>query len=135
MQDQLRARPGAWAKVLTADKVAVSRLGGDLHREGFEIHATDEPDDEGGYSLYAQWNPGGRTTTVVRPGATDPAAIETLRDDALSHLLAATVASARRADEADLDDVLAVARQQVKALFTGPDEARRYLQANRTPPG
>ena len=133
MQDQLRARPGAWAKVLTADKVSVSRLGGELHREGFEIRATDDPDDEGVYSLYAQWNPGGRTTTVVRPGAGDPAATETLRDDALRHLLAATVASARRYDGADLDDVLADARQQIKALFTGPDEARRYLQAVRTP--
>lgn len=134
LQDQLRARPGAWAKVLTSDKVSVSRLGGDLHREGFEIHATDEPDDVGSYSLYAQWNPGGRTTTVVRPGATDLATTETLRDDALSHLLAATVASARQSDAADLDNVLAAARQQVKALFTGADEARRYLQAVRTPP-
>lgn len=134
MQDQLRERPGAWAKVLTADKVSVSRLGGDLHREGFEIRATDVPDDEGGYSLYAQWNPGGRTTTVVRPGASDLAAAETLRDDALSHLLAATVAAARQGDGAGLDEILAGARQQIKALFTGPDEARRYLQAVRMPP-
>ena len=133
MQDQLRARPGAWAKVLTADKVSVSRLGGELHREGFEIRATDEPDDAGGYSLYAQWNPGGQTTRVVRPGAGDPVATETLQDDALRHLLAETVVSALRHDGADLDDVLAGARQQIKALFTGPDEARRYLQGLRTP--
>ena len=70
----------------------------------------------------------------MRPGAGDPAATETLRDDALRHLMDATVASAREHDGADLDDVLAAARQQIKALFTSPDEARRYLQSLRTPP-
>lgn len=135
LQEQLRERPGTWAKVLVADKVAVSRLGGELHREGFEIRPTDEPDADGSYALYAQWNPDGHTIAVVRPGAGDPAAsTEQLRDEALEHLLAATAAAARGADGPDLQDLLVRARQQVKALFAGPDEARRYLQSAGVPP-
>lgn len=135
LQDQLRERPGVWAKVLTSDKVTVSRLGGELHREGFEIRPADEPDEEGDFSLYAQWNPGGRTTMIVRPGSGETAATETLQDEALTHLLAAAVALARRREGADLEEILASARQQIKALFTGPDEARRYLQEVRAPSG
>lgn len=131
LQEQLRARPGSWAKVLVADKVAVSRLGGELHREGFEIRATDEPDDDGSYALYAQWNPDGRTIAVVRPGAGDAAATtEQRRDEALEHLLATTVAAARGTEGADLDQLLHETRQQVKALFSGPDEVRRYLESS-----
>lgn len=123
-----------WAKVLTSDKIAVSRLGGDLHREGFEIRPDVQPDGDGAYSLYAQWNPGERTTTVLRPGAGEPDPTETLLDDALTHLLAAMVESTRRHDMTDLAEVLAGARQQIKALFSGPAETRRYLQGVRTPP-
>ena len=67
LQDQLRGRPGVWAKVMTATKVEVSRLGGELHRQGFDINMTDKPDDEGAYSLYAQWNAGERTTRSCVP--------------------------------------------------------------------
>ena len=130
LQEQLRERPGTWAKVLVADKVAVSRLGGELHREGFEIRPTDEPDADGSYALYAQWNPDGPTIAVVRPGAGDPAATtEQLRDEALAHLLAETVEAAHGAQGPDLEHLLARARRQVKALFSGPDEVRRYLQS------
>ena len=122
-----------WARVLTSDKVAVSRLGGDLHRDGFEIRPDVQPDVDGTYSLYAQWNPGERTTTVVRPGAGEPAPISTLLDDALAHLLSATVASTRSHDEAEVEDVLTATRQQIKVLFSGSDAPRRYLQAVVSP--
>lgn len=122
-----------WARVLTSDKVSVSRLGGDLHREGFEIRPDVQPDADGAYSLFAQWNPGERTTTVVRPGSGEPAPADTLLDDALTHLLTATVASTRRHDGSDIEDVLADARQQIKTLFSGSDAPRRYLQGVGTP--
>jgi len=128
VQDQLRDRPGSWAKVLTSDKVAVSRLGGELHREGFDIRATEQPDEDGFHSLYARWNPDGPTQAVVRPGSGDAVARpEALRDEALGHVLTATVTAAQ--DGADVEELVAAARQQVKALFVSTDEARRYLQS------
>lgn len=129
LQDQLRERTGSWAKVLTADKIAVSRLGGELHQEGFEIRPDAQPDAAGTYSLYARWNPGGSTTTLLRPGAGEPVpATDALLDDALAHLLAATVASSRDQDGPVLDDLLSGAREQVKDLFSSSEAPRRYLR-------
>jgi len=141
LQDQLRARPGVWAKVMTATKVEVSRLGGELHRQGFEITMTDKPDDEGAYSLYAQWNAGERTTTVVRPGSEHTVSSGTLLDTALTHLLADLVRGVEgRLDptggplhETELKDLCSQARHELKVLFSGPDAVRRYLQGVQAP--
>ncbi len=136
LQDQLRERPGVWAKVLTADKVQVSRLGGDLHRQGFEINVLDEPDGDGTHSLYAQYNPGERTINVVRPGtnASEPAG--SLLDEALAQLLTRFVQAVGPAEPAaDLQDVLVRTRWEIKTLFTGPDAVRRYLRSSVGQPG
>lgn len=122
-----------WARVLTSDKVSISRLGGDLHRDGFEIRPDVQPDADGNYSLYAQWNPGERTVTVIRPGSGEPAPGDNLLDDALTHVLTATIAATRRDDGSDLETVLAAARQQIKALFSGSGAPGRYLQGLDTP--
>ena len=141
LQDQLRGRPGVWAKVMTATKVEVSRLGGELHRQGFDINMTDKPDDEGAYSLYAQWNAGERTTTIVRPGSEHTVSSGTLLDTALTHLLTDLVRGVeRRLDpaggpqhETELEDLCSEARHEVKVLFSGPDAVHRYLRGVQAP--
>lgn len=138
VQDQLTQRPGVWGKVLTADKVQVSRFGGDLHRQGFEINVTEDADQDGSYSLYAQWNEGQRTTTVVRPGADDTAPPESLLDRALQQLLTDAIRAVQQPgsdpDEAiHIEAVVLHARQQIKAFLTSPDAVRRYLHEVQQP--
>lgn len=136
LQDQLRARPAVWAKVMTGSKVQVSRLGGELHRQGFEINMADKPDGNGAYSLFAQWNPGERTTTVLRPGSEDAVSTETLLDAALTHLLEDIVVAVQQRQDGrgpDLEELCGDARRDIRTLFTGPDAVRRYLRGAQTP--
>ena len=116
LQEQLRERPGVWAKVLTDDRVRVSRLGGELHRQGFEVRPTDEPDEQGLYALFARWAPGERSS-VVRLGGSGGASPDALVDTALDHVLRDLLEAAR--DGGDVDELLAVTRPRVKTLFAG----------------
>lgn len=55
LEQELKERPGQWAKVTQGPKVPSSRLAGDLTRQGFEVDVRGVEDEPGHLKVYARW--------------------------------------------------------------------------------
>ena len=55
LEEQLKSRPGVWAKVAEGKKVPTSRIAGDLARQGFEIGVYPVEDEPDMLRVYARW--------------------------------------------------------------------------------
>ena len=55
LEEQLKSRPGVWAKVAEGEKVPTSRTAGELARQGFEVGVYPVEDEPAQLKVYARW--------------------------------------------------------------------------------